>query len=207
MTRRGKREDLSGDDATLWEHVARTVTRMGVRRAKNRTATELPPMPPHAKEPRVEAPAKAARDAPSRPPPPAAARLSGPPVPTTIEPRKTRRIVRGRDEIEARLDLHGMRQAEAHVELRRFLHRAYATGQRTVLVITGKGRPSDQPADAPFDLFQERDRGVLRRVVPQWLADPDLRAIVVGYTSAHAKHGGDGAFYVQLRNRERHRGG
>lgn len=75
-----------------------------------------------------------------------------------------------------------------------------------VLVITGKGREADEDRHAPFDMFQERDRGVLRRNVPRWLAEPELRSIVVGYTSAHVKHGGDGAFYVQLRNRDKHRG-
>ena len=55
-------------------------------------------------------------------------------------------------------------------------------------------------------MYQDRDRGVLRRNVPRWLAEPELRMIVVGYTSAHARHGGEGAFYVQLRNPEKHRG-
>jgi DNA-nicking Smr family endonuclease len=40
---------------------------------------------------------------------------------------------------------------------------------------------------------------VLRRSVPLWLDEPELRAIVVGYASAGVRHGGDGALYVRLR--------
>ncbi|MBU2531869.1 MAG: Smr/MutS family protein, partial [Alphaproteobacteria bacterium] len=46
------------------------------------------------------------------------------------------------------------------------------------------------------------EMGVLRRSVPLWLGEPDLRSIVVGFTTAHIKHGGDGALYVQLRRRK-----
>jgi DNA-nicking Smr family endonuclease len=37
--------------------------------------------------------------------------------------------------------------------------------------------------------------------VPMWLAEPDMRALVVSYTTAHARHGGEGALYIQLRRR------
>jgi DNA-nicking Smr family endonuclease len=49
--------------------------------------------------------------------------------------------------------------------------------------------------------LSEPERGVLRRNVPRWLAEPDLRSIVVCYTAAAASHGGEGALYIQLRRR------
>ncbi len=202
MSRRGKNGELTGEDAALWTLVTRTVTRIGVRRSQAAAAPSVDPSVVPARP--IAKPSPPLPRAPSSPPRKPVS--SVPPQPTALEPRKMRRIVRGRDEIEARIDLHGMRQADAHGALRGFLARAYGQGYRTVLVITGKGRPNATAADAPFDLFQDRDRGVLRRMVPHWLADPDLRSIIVGYTNAHAKHGGDGAFYVQLRNRDRHRG-
>ncbi len=97
-----------------------------------------------------------------------------------------------------------MRQSEAHPALRRFLLKAHADGRRWVLVITGKGAPrgrSEEPEDAGYG--REEERGVLRRNVPRWLAEPELRAIVVGFTAAAIRHGGEGALYVQLRRRER----
>jgi DNA-nicking Smr family endonuclease len=49
--------------------------------------------------------------------------------------------------------------------------------------------------------FGEPRRGVLRRNVPAWLEEPALRSIVLGYTAAGVRHGGEGALYVQLRKR------
>ena len=112
--------------------------------------------------------------------------------------RKTRsRIARGRTPIDARIDLHGLRQHEAQDVLRAFIWRAHRAGHRTVLVITGKGsRQRDPHPDAPPWAVGS---GILRQAVPGWLAAPDLRAAVLGVDPAHASHGGDGALYVRLR--------
>ena len=105
---------------------------------------------------------------------------------------------RGRHAVEGVIDLHGMRQSEAHEALRAFLRRAQRDGLKFVLVITGKGA-----AGAEHALFEER--GVLRRVVPHWLRSPDLRPLVLGFEEAGPHHGGAGALYVRLR-RATHRG-
>jgi DNA-nicking Smr family endonuclease len=103
---------------------------------------------------------------------------------------------RGRQGIEARIDLHGMRQDEAHAVLRGFLRRSQGAGLKVVLVVTGKGGAAAE--DAPFG-----ERGVLRRVVPHWLRLPDLRPLVVGFEEAAPHHGGAGALYVRLRRARR----
>jgi DNA-nicking Smr family endonuclease len=128
------------------------------------------------------------------------------PPPATYDWRRARKLASGRAEIEARLDLHGLRQSEAHAALRAFLLACHAKGLRNVLVITGKGGGSDDDASGRFEVWDRRDRGILKRSVPRWLAEPELRAFVVGYTTAHPRHGGDGALYLQLRRRERLRG-
>jgi DNA-nicking Smr family endonuclease len=101
--------------------------------------------------------------------------------------RERARLSRGRNEIEARLDLHGMTQLRAHRRLLDFLQRAHHDGLTFVLVITGKGVAGDT------------ERGVLRRQVPQWLALPEFRTLVVGFEEAHIGHGGEGALYVRIR--------
>ena len=53
--------------------------------------------------------------------------------------RLKQRVARGREPIDARLDLHGLTQTQAHAALLRFLRRAQADGVRMVLVVTGKG--------------------------------------------------------------------
>ncbi len=86
--------------------------------------------------------------------------------------------------IEARLDLHGKTQDEAHRELSSFIARAQAQGKRLALVITGKGREG---------------KGVLRESVPRWLNEPALRGRVLALTNAQPRDGGAGALYVLLR--------
>lgn len=117
-----------------------------------------------------------------------------PPPLVPIERRRARRIARGLVEIDDRIDLHGLRQADAERRLRAFLLSARAHGLRTVLVITGKGgernaRESDENGE----------RGVLKRSVPLWLDQPELRDCVAGIAPAHVRHGGAGALYIHLR--------
>ena len=71
----------------------------------------------------------------------------------------------------------------------RFLRTASARDARLVLVITGKGKRIDGDG--------ERERGVLRRQVPQWLGLPEFRAFVLGFEDAAIAHGGEGALYVR----------
>ena len=97
--------------------------------------------------------------------------------------------------------MHGLRQSEAHQALISFLHRCQGKGQRWVLVITGKGKRAEQNHDTPFDMTLRREPGVLKRNVPRWLDEPELRPLVVSYTTAAIPHGGEGALYVHLRKK------
>lgn len=112
-----------------------------------------------------------------------------PPPQTPLTRRERSQLSRGRKDIDARIDLHGMTQTRAHRALLRFLQNASGDGLTFVLVITGKGRAADP----------DSGRGVLRRQVPQWLALPEFRSLVVGFDEAHVGHGGEGALYVRLR--------
>ena len=198
------REVLSTEDEELWETVARSLEPV---RRKERVHGALELSKFFAARPTEVTRGKAgpadqvhlsvkprpvASPEPVRPTPP----------PAGYDWRRARKLAAGRIEIEARLDLHGMRQSEAHLALRAFLLACYAKGLRNVLVITGKGGAADD-ASSSRDFFDRRERGILKRNVPRWLAEPELRAIVVGHTAAHARHGGEGALYLQLRSRER----
>ena len=112
--------------------------------------------------------------------------------------REMRQINKGHQAIEARLDLHGLRQAGAHIALRGFIVDARARGFRHILVITGKGRSNGSDEM----MFGEQEPGVLRRVVPLWLQEPDLRELVAGFSDAPRRHGGEGALYVRLRRQK-----
>ena len=120
-----------------------------------------------------------------------------------LERKRARRIARGSEAIEARLDLHGMTQEAAHAALTGFVRRCHAAGLRTILVITGKGGAqrarTDSDGSEHYGDPWQRPRGILKRNVPIWLSQPGLGALVVSYSTAHVRHGGEGAIYVQLR--------
>lgn len=120
------------------------------------------------------------------------ARLNNSP-PTSLTRRERSQLSRGRKDIDARIDLHGMTQTRAHLALLRFLQNASSDGLTFVLVITGKGRARES----------DPERGILRRQVPQWLGLPEFRSLVVGFDEAHSGHGGEGALYVRLRRKVR----
>jgi DNA-nicking Smr family endonuclease len=127
----------------------------------------------------------------STPAAPRAARPAPPPL-VPLGRRERSQLSRGQKDIEARLDLHGMTQARAHHALAGFLQRAHLDGLTFVLVITGKG-----------SFGADSGRGVLRRQVPHWLAQPEFRSLVVGFEEAHIGHGGEGALYVRIRRAAR----
>ena len=179
MSAGGGKRVLSYDERVLWTTITQSITPLHKALPEPDVPDEDAPPPPRkafktAAAPRALPPAPAAK-----PSPPPLAPLG----------RKMRlRVARGRESIDARFDLHGLTQAEAHSALSRFLHAASARGARLVLIITGKGRVSG-------------GGGVLRRQVPMWLALPEFRDLVVGFEDAHLAHGGEGALYVRLRRR------
>ena len=111
-----------------------------------------------------------------------------------LDRRTEERLRKGQMEIEATLDLHGMIQDKAEKALQGFILRAYGQGKRCVLVITGKGKTKAKDED-----WLAPKPGVLKRMVPDWLARPPLGDIVLKTYPARPHHGGDGALYVFLR--------
>jgi DNA-nicking Smr family endonuclease len=198
-----RRRSLSEEERALWTGVARSIKPLRARRlfaespGPNQSA-ELSAEPLSGGSPRAaKPPAKTKKSAPARARVPAAGERQPEkrtPPPAPLGRRLRQRVARGREPIEARLDLHGFTQAQAHAELLRFLRRAQTDGVRTALVVTGKG------ASKAGELHE---RGVLKRQVPLWLSLPEFRSLVVGYDDAHVGHGGTGALYVRLRRSQR----
>jgi DNA-nicking Smr family endonuclease len=175
----GRRRGLTYEERVLWTTVTKAVAplRATTRLAPHEDAEADVGKSPH----RAAGPQKASPPlAPHRPAPPPQA----PPL-TSLGRRMKQRVARGKERIDARLDLHGLTQSEAHADLLRFLRNASARDARLVLVITGKGRGAEP--------------GVLRRQVPQWLSLPEFRSLVIGFEDAHGTHGGEGALYVRVR--------
>lgn len=180
---RRRHRPLSEDERVLWEGVAKQVKPL-----RKRTRIIKPdPVVIEASPPPALPMSRKVMDVPSAKP----AKHVAPPMPplTLLGRRERSQLSRGRKEIDARLDLHGMTQERAHRALATFLQRASYDGMSFVLIITGKGRTGSL----------ESERGILRRQVPIWLGLPEFRALVVGFEEAHIGHGGAGALYVRVR--------
>lgn len=172
MAPRGPKS-LSDDDRILWNKVARSATPL-----KGTAALGPDPEPLQTEQPVI--PAAIFSDI--APPPPSKDHKVG----RHLDRPTHDKLAKGKLAIEAKVDLHGLTQSEAHGLLLAFLHRAYASGVRYVLVVTGKGSSS-------------KGDGVLRRVVPEWLATPAFRSVVSSHDGAARHHGGGGALYIRLR--------
>ncbi len=173
-SRKGRR--LTADELELWRVVTATVRPRDPRRVVASAPAEQKsaPLPEH----------RAVLD------PPPKQRPSLRPL-GSIDRRQQRDLTRGRLQIDARLDLHGRRVADAHQAVHDFLRRAQGEGARVVLIVTGKGGA----------MKSDGETGVLRRQAPLWLSDPRLRHVVAAFGEAAQAHGGAGALYVRLRRR------
>lgn len=168
-------KDIAGQrgDRGLWQEAVRDVRPLRIAR------------PANSAESRREADAVSARveqggTTPPQMPLPPLDRFAG------IDRANAERLKRGLHRIEARLDLHGMTQAEAHGALAAFIAASRTAGRRCVLVITGRGLGQNGP-------------GVLKSSVPRWLEELELRRHILAIAPAQPQHGGPGASYLLLR--------
>jgi DNA-nicking Smr family endonuclease len=161
------RRAIDPEERALWQDAMRGVAR------RHRAATAPP------KEPRItpavpaNAPIQGAGDGHLHHP------IAG------LDRRQALRLKRGQLPVEARLDLHGLTQAEAHRALAGFVARSAAAGRRVLLIVTGKG--------------SREGTGVLKEAVPRWLEEPQMRARVLATAPAVPRDGGAGALYILLR--------
>lgn len=164
--RAGPPPGLSPEDLALWRRVTRGDMRLPGRDGNNE-----------------DEPAPAAKGGcPARPvsqlPPVQPGRTAG------LDKRSAQRLRRGQTAIEARLDLHGHTQSEAHHALNIFIASQQSAGRRCLLIITGKGGHGE---------------GVLRQALPRWLAEAPNAGRILAIEQAQPRDGGGGAFYVLLR--------
>jgi DNA-nicking Smr family endonuclease len=192
--RRTRERKLSAEERILWGKVAKSTRPLPEKLADVMALEEELQAEAEAEE---TARAQKARDSgavfASLPIPPAepVKKPSGQHHP--LERPVKRKIAKGRLALEARIDLHGLIQSEAHAMLLDFLMRAHERGLRHVLVITGKG--SSFGSD-----------GALKRAVPMWFAKPEFRFLISSYEAAAHHHGGDGALYIRLSRLKGERG-
>jgi len=205
---------LDDEDRKLWSLVTRQVEplKSTEQRLKDEARKAAIEAAARAAQPAGKAAAKKTSKKPARP---AAVRTARPPAAPAapvvrnaeagrgrvagLDRRTAERLRKGQYPVEARLDLHGMNQEQAHRALALFIRQCHAAGKRCVLVITGKGGRQRASADGPY--VNPEPPGVLRRKAPEWLRQADLAPLVLSIAGATPAHGGAGAFYVLLKRR------
>jgi DNA-nicking Smr family endonuclease len=183
-----RRRHLSDEEHALWAGFARSIKPLRSTKAVAKTIAESGQEANQDTHQDTHQKARTSPQTTVRPKSPPA--VKSPPL-VPLDRRLKQRVARGRDAIDAHIDLHGMTQRQAHASLLRFLRRAQAEDAKVVLVVTGKGGGKPEP--------DRGERGVLRRQVPLWLELPEFRHFIVGFGEAHVSHGGQGALYVRVR--------
>ena len=175
---------LDSDDRALWTLVARSTTPLSEKQrnwqAEMETLLDVVPSAPRKLPPafrKIKHPAPDTTPAPKVP-------VQRSSISHPIDDPTARKIAKGRQKIDARIDLHGMTQNHARSSLLDFLSLAKAADHRIVLVITGKGNMGT---------------GILKQRVPDWFSAPPFADLVNGYRLSSPAHGGEGALYVRLR--------
>lgn len=184
----------SNDDDTLWGEVIKSVTPAKrddviIRTQELKKTPVKTPVKTQAKKP-APLPGQAKKQPPKQSAVPADLRSFVPVQRAGIDQASARRLTKGAFEIDARLDLHGKTEAQAHRILQQFIQSQSRLGARTLLVITGKGA---------------QGQGLLRKKVPDWLQDYPLKSHVLALSQASPKDGGGGALYVRLRRKRESR--
>lgn len=105
-----------------------------------------------------------------------------------MDKKTGQRFKNGSMQIDAKLDLHGYTLDKAFEVLKNFIYDQCRKKARCLLVITGKGGLLG--------------RGVLKAEMPVWMNSSEIRSLILSYSTAKPKDGGEGAFYILLkRNR------
>lgn len=101
-------------------------------------------------------------------------------------PRRMRQLRQGKLAPEAQLDLHGASRERARQKVRFFLEDSVYQGIKTVLIITGRGKGSEEGP-------------VLRDDIEKYLAH-EAHTWVIEWGRAPARYGGEGALVAFLRS-------
>lgn len=182
---------LSPEEAALWARVMAQVRPLSASRLAE-PAVATPPLPRPAVPSNANPPA--APTPPSRPRAPRTAglaRRSPQPPANTLDGTWDRRFARGAVAPDRTIDLHGHTLQSAHDLLDAALSAALRSGERVILLVTGK--PPHPASERPHA------RGVIRAAIGDWLAGSRHAAGIVAVRAAHARHGGAGALYIILK--------
>ena len=95
-------------------------------------------------------------------------------------------LKKGKIKPDGIIDLHGYKRLTGKIELQKYIVSAYENNYRNILVITGKGT---------------NNNGVLKKEVPTWLNNEQIKKFIITFEIAPKNFGGDGAILVRIKNK------
>ena len=108
----------------------------------------------------------------------------------TLDSKIKKQLKSNRLMIDAIIDLHGKTEIQAYESIKYFIKNCYVNNFKSVVIVTGKGLNS---------------KGKLKLKTPLWLKSEDLSKYVVGFVTMPHNKGGEGALFVQLKNRYKYK--
>lgn len=103
-----------------------------------------------------------------------------------LDKSTAKKIISGKFTPDAKLDLHGIGQHDSLDLVHRFIKENFASQRRKLIIVTGKGA---------------KNNGVLKQKVPTWLNYAGVKELILLFSHAQHKDGGQGALYVLLKRR------
>ena len=100
-------------------------------------------------------------------------------------------------EIVKTIDLHGFSLENANKTIEDFITKCFNNNVNKIIVITGKGLRSKNISNP----YVSRDLSILKYSVPEFInSQLNLMKIIKKIKKADIEHGGEGAFYIYLKN-------
>ena len=108
----------------------------------------------------------------------------------TIDNKIKKQIKNNKFGFDAIVDLHGKTEIQAYESIKNFIKNCYFNNFKRVIIVTGKGPNS---------------KGKLKLKTPLWLKSEDLSKYIVGFETMPHNKGGEGALFVQLKNKNKYK--
>ena len=114
-------------------------------------------------------------------------------------PNKDLKITKGKikKKIIKKIDLHGFSLENANKVIEEFITQSFEEGVNKIIVITGKGLRSKNDENP----YISKNLSILKYSVPEFIkSNINLMKLIKNIKEADIEDGGEGAFYIYLKN-------
>ena len=115
-------------------------------------------------------------------------------------PNKDNKIKKNIGQKVRSIDLHGYTLDQANKTIENFITKSYEEKANKLIVVTGKGLHSQNEKDP----YVSKDLSILKYSVPSYIKkNSDLMRLIREISDATIEDGGEGAFYIYLKKKNK----